>query len=68
MSPSGGGGPKRPKFGLVVKIRMTLKNPLRLKSATVEKVAADGMVLYPFFCSSPNVIQRTILAGRMQKQ
>jgi len=60
--------PKRPKFGLVVNIRMTSKNPLRRKIVETIKVYTEGMVLFPYLACSTNVIMRTTDSGMMQTQ
>ena len=59
---------KSPDSGRVVRRRMALKVPLRLKIAMTANVAAEGTVLTSPRCSCMNPIHRTTLIGKVIKQ
>jgi len=57
--------PKSPVSGLVVTNKMTLKNPLSLKVASVAKVAAAGTWCWR---GTHQVMYRTVVNGRIRMQ
>ena len=58
---------KRPESGRVVRRRMALQAPLRLKIAMTANVAAEGMVLTSPRCCCTNPFHRTTLSGKVIK-
>ena len=58
---------KRPDSGRVVRRRMALQAPLRLKMAITANVAAEGTVLTSPRFSCTNPVHRTTLSGKVTR-
>jgi len=60
--------PKRPDWGLVVRSKIALRNPLSPNIARTARLNSAGVGFTPYLISSAKPIQRTIVRGTAMTQ